>query len=789
MDTLRPSTPYKPEDVLEAIKDGNVDKVRDLMRKAVADLRQHEFATWAMHDGDWDTSEHNLLNWACDGLKLEELHASKPSFQIVQTLVNNEISPNSRGQGNSVPLHHISKLNNEEAGKIIKYLLEQNADHKVRNEYGNTPLHEAAYHGSPIAVRLLMKHGANAQAVNWQRETAKIIAEQNIKEEEKSGNMDAASRYREVFEILKEEGTNAKVELCASFKGFFYWGNRDSKPEWTKGMTVKDMLYDSELGNRMREMNHQTRWFHLPANNKEWIEDLVRAILDADNSANEYRNDIESEVHAIMEEAGSFSSSIRPARWYRNPQASDYLKRFESDGSVGLGDGRQVVSFMSVPLIESDIYVGDDNDKDLVPHVRKRRANMKRLCELYKGDVFPRKTLDRFYYGALEEKTIAGRDQSQVFSKHSGVVRHILYVGQLWALWIGEDTLITASQGDWGGADISSPARRFAQSRSVTTTPRPADIFYQLQELCVDLVNYHGTGGGCNDQECTVSVREAFSREIANIANDVKRRYDGYMLNARKLVKRNAMVKKAKAIKDQAQSKGITIEEAIGDRAQSQGITIEDKAEGGLTLGHGHELICCPNLDEVDHHTPLEFILQEAREQPHQRVVEKIEELVSEPAKEDSGRKALEVRDDIGQESEKLAQIMDVIDELNIINSILEEQYEMARWSMSPKDSEFDDQKIVELLSLRQQEIAIKNAVETALSADEQASTKIAATVFTVLTFIYTPFGFGFAILGSGIVGLSSEYSAGTAIMTMGELLPLIRNLIVYVNVDLQMLK
>lgn len=45
--------------------------------------------------------------------------------------------------------------------------------------------------------------------------------------------------------------------------------------------------------------------------------------------------------------------------------------------------------------------------------------------------------------------------------------------------------------------------------------------------------------------------------------------------------------------------------------------------------------------------------------------------------------------------------------------------------------------KIIELLTLREQEIAIKNAVETAISADEQASTKIAATVFTVVTFIY----------------------------------------------------
>jgi len=67
---------------------------------------------------------------------------------------------------------------------------------------------------------------------------------------------------------------------------------------------------------------------------------------------------------------------------------------------------------------------------------------MNKLCEEYADNVFPKKTLDHFYYEALDQKTIVGRDQSQIFSKHSGAVQHMLYVGQLWALWIGDSRFV-----------------------------------------------------------------------------------------------------------------------------------------------------------------------------------------------------------------------------------------------------------------------------------------------------------------------------------------------------------
>jgi len=167
------------------------------------------------------------------------------------------------------------------------------------------------------------------------------------------------------------------------------------------------------------------------------------------------------------------------------------------------------------------------------------------------------------------------------------------------------------------------------------------------------------------------------------------------MLNARKLVSRNPMVKMAKDIMDQAQLQGITTE----DRFSHFKAELDNKRMPRPTLDKFIEMArhdrkgVNQTIEEFDiqsdkldlEHEVLDLIVQKAREH-HKQVGEKIEELASELIVEDPGREALEVRDDIGKEAEKLAEIMDVIDELNIINSILEEQYEMARWSMSHKD-------------------------------------------------------------------------------------------------------
>lgn len=162
---------------------------------------------------------------------------------------------------------------------------------------------------------------------------------------------------------------------------------------------------------------------------------------------------------------------------------------------------------------------------------------MKKLQKMHPNDVFTKLSLDGFYYGALGKAAIKNRDRSQIFSKYDEKKR-ILYVGQLWALWINESeyqntkslpsqgsnracstlgTLITASQGVWEDANILSPAERFARgltNASSTKTLYPNDICYELQELCVDLINYRAKG-----DENKVTVHQAFSREIAEVVS------------------------------------------------------------------------------------------------------------------------------------------------------------------------------------------------------------------------------------------------------------------------------
>lgn len=157
-------------------------------------------------------------------------------------------------------------------------------------------------------------------------------------------------------------------------------------------------------------------------------------------------------------------------------------------------------------------------------------------------------------------------------------------------------------------------------------------------------------------------------------SNDVKRQYEVYMFNARQLVKRNAMVRMAKVIRDQA----------IKDQDQSRSIAIKNKFNE-YEKRERTEPMHRPTTKPYLNHEVLDFINQEAHD-PEMTLVAKIEELARKSIEEAPGRDALEVRDDIGKEAEKLAEIMDVIDELNIINSILEEQYEMARWSMRHND-------------------------------------------------------------------------------------------------------
>lgn len=233
----------------------------------MAEAYQDGFTTWAMHDGDWDTGEHTLLHWACDGMKLQELNlGGKPSLNIVKKLVLSGIDPNARGQQNCLPLNLIAKSSDDEAIEILKYLLAHGADPKLSNDYGYTALHEAASWGSPIAIETLLDYDADFHALTGQRETALELAKKGLVEAKVNGkNGVTQGRYKKAVEILATASSHSVQP--SEFDGFFYWGNRHTKPMRPELMSVADMLNSEKLKKWSDKMTHQTRWFHLPANN------------------------------------------------------------------------------------------------------------------------------------------------------------------------------------------------------------------------------------------------------------------------------------------------------------------------------------------------------------------------------------------------------------------------------------------------------------------------------------------------------------------------------------------
>lgn len=60
--------------------------------------------------------------------------------------------------------------------EVMELLIGHGADVNARGREGNTPLHDAASHGSTEAVRVLLEHGADPNVTNDSRQTAAMLA-------------------------------------------------------------------------------------------------------------------------------------------------------------------------------------------------------------------------------------------------------------------------------------------------------------------------------------------------------------------------------------------------------------------------------------------------------------------------------------------------------------------------------------------------------------------------------------------------------------------------------------
>jgi ankyrin repeat protein len=139
------------EDIFEAVRRGDVECVRELLRRGVnPNIRD-------IYVRGGSTTPFNIgLYLKRGGVKEGGLSKSGGYCCSGET-----------------PLHVASRRGHVE---IVKLLLEHGADPNIRDMYGETPLHDAAYWGHADVVKLLLEHGADLSAKNKYGETPLFLA-------------------------------------------------------------------------------------------------------------------------------------------------------------------------------------------------------------------------------------------------------------------------------------------------------------------------------------------------------------------------------------------------------------------------------------------------------------------------------------------------------------------------------------------------------------------------------------------------------------------------------------
>jgi ankyrin repeat protein len=106
----------------------------------------------------------------------------------------------------------------------IKMLLDLGADINAANEFGETALHGATYHGAQKVIQFLVERGSNINATNWADQTALRLAEGHFY----SGTF---LRYPETAALLRKLGADPKAGTQLMFGLTGYVEDKDKKDE------------------------------------------------------------------------------------------------------------------------------------------------------------------------------------------------------------------------------------------------------------------------------------------------------------------------------------------------------------------------------------------------------------------------------------------------------------------------------------------------------------------------------------------------------------------------------
>ncbi|KAH8657761.1 ankyrin repeat-containing domain protein [Xylariales sp. PMI_506] len=403
------------------------------------------------------------------------------------------------------------KSQNARRHDIVELLLQYNADARATSDGGWTPLHNAAQKGLRSVVQLLLHADADVNAtlsngmtaLHWAafngfEDTVRIILRRedvDLTIKDGFGRLPwlcaAEKGHDDLVELLsplrnRDRLPKTMQDACKAFTATVVEFKRLGEKQRIFKHSVYDTLYGWDekkdrpkvpLWSNSAGFQNDFKWVHLPANNTLWAETLLSKwfiesgcrdleIFKAVTKCfeQEHRGALPqafymrpfchriSAVHS-SEESGSDTAmlSVSPTPLMR--RTSSNLSQLSLNPTGTGGDGK------IMPYLHYETDEGRQKMTDAVRIIKAADEAMSSstspnmlLLQAYlpgKPSIHPRRTLDQFFYHAIDTST---RDRDQVVYRHCarhGQERKIFMVDQLWLWILGKDLVVTCFPERW----------------------------------------------------------------------------------------------------------------------------------------------------------------------------------------------------------------------------------------------------------------------------------------------------------------------------------------------------
>ncbi|RSL40663.1 hypothetical protein CEP53_013229 [Fusarium sp. AF-6] len=358
--------------------------------------------------------------------------------------------------------------------RVQKLVEQYGAEVNTRDQYGDSPLHEACNNCNANTVKLLLSAGADREVKNIEGKTPKEALNDSGSEDKGKAEIKTlltkpalvgTRKYVPKIPQFLPKCLPREESTCKDFTAYVRYYRRGSSHTQATSTTIHGLVYESESTLKQIEKDFVGsqedqgkpddtgvwRWVHFPANNMTWIRDFIHTITEKLEHAEKER------VWKFVECTMKDRKLVTKHGCSRVAHVEDWPKegQLEANGNIHPHDSRpgdsnpshkaepaqDKTSSSSSPAgalsdkrlsivcpyidFETEEYIGykyqirrHSHEQNLTEHSRKMILLEKTYPPLsgLAGLQVPQ-TLDSSYYDTLEEEKLLFRDQDQVVLK------------------------------------------------------------------------------------------------------------------------------------------------------------------------------------------------------------------------------------------------------------------------------------------------------------------------------------------------------------------------------------